>query len=370
MKAAVLHEHNTPLCIEDVDLDTCGPQEVRIQVVASGLCHSDLHVITGDMPGPLPGVLGHEASGMVVEVGSQVRSVAKGDHVVTSVCAYCGHCNQCLKGSSWRCLAKPARGAQERPRISFRGAPVRQMAGLGGLAEEMLVPETAVAVMPREMPLDRAAVLGCAVVTGVGAVTNAARVQPGDTVAVIGCGGIGLNVIQGARLVGAKTIIAIDKMPSKLALAQKFGATHVVSADSNTAEAVLEISSGGVDHAFEAIGRNVTQALGYSLLAPGGQLTLIGLNPAGQELTLPSALIGTMTEKRVQGSLMGSSAFQLDLPRYASLYLQGKLMLDELLSARLHLDQVNEGFEVMKSGSVARNVVVFDDALRVANAAA
>lgn len=370
MKAALLHEINAPLSIDNVELDACGPREVRIQVAASGLCHSDLHVITGDMPGPLPVVLGHEASGIVVEVGSEVRWVVMGDHVVTSVCAYCGHCNQCLKGSSWRCLAKPARGAQDRPRITYRGKPVRQMAGLGALAEEMLVPETAVAVMPKEMPLDRAAVLGCAVVTGVGAVINAARVQMGESVAVIGCGGIGLNVIQGARLAGAKVIIAIDKVPSKLALAQQFGATHVILADLNAAEAAIEISQGGVDHAFEAIGLKATQALGYSVLAPGGQLTLIGLNPVGQELALPGAFSGILTEKRVQGSFMGSSAFQLDLPRYASLYLQGRLKLDELISARLQLTQVNEGFEVMKSGAVARSVVVFDDVLRHASASA
>ena len=351
MKAAVLHAIRTALAIEDLQLDTCGTNEVRIQVAASGLCHSDYHLISGDLPmasaSPMPTVLGHEVAGIVREVGALVRGVKVGDHVVTCLSAYCGHCRQCAIGSSYRCVAKPARGADEKPRLTLRGQPVRQMGGLGGFAEQVLVHENAVALMPREMPLDRAAVLGCAVVTGVGAAVNTARLRPGDSVVVIGCGGIGLNVIQGARLCGAQTIIAVDRVPAKLALARRFGATHAVASDALAVEAVRELSGGGVDHAFEAIGLQATQQLGFAMLGIGGTLTLIGVPAAGSSLSLPGLLPAVLSEKRVQGSMMGSSPFQQDLPRFARMYLDGRLMLDELISQRLPLAQINEGFEAM-----------------------
>ena len=367
MKAAVLHAVKTPLVIEDLALDDCGPNEVRIQVAASGLCHSDYHLISGDLPMAVantPTVLGHEIAGIVQQVGERVRGVSVGDHVVTCLSAYCGHCRQCAIGSSYRCVAKPARGPDEKPRLTLRGQPVRQMGGLGGFAEQVLVHENAVALMPREMPLDRAAVLGCAVVTGVGAAVNTAQVRPGDSVVVIGCGGIGLNVIQGARLAGAQTIIAVDRLPAKLELAGRFGATHTVPSDAHAVDAVKALSEGGVDHAFEAIGLQATQQLGFAMLGIGGTLTLIGVPPAGAGLTLPGLLTAVLNEKRVQGSMMGSSAFQQDLPRFARMYLDGRLMLDELVSKRLPLAQINEGFEAMLGGGIARSVVVFDDVLR------
>jgi S-(hydroxymethyl)glutathione dehydrogenase / alcohol dehydrogenase len=367
MKAAVLHAVKTPLVIEDLQIDACGTHEVRIQVAASGLCHSDYHLISGDLPmavANVPTVLGHEVAGIVQEVGERVRGVKVGDRVVTCLSAYCGHCRQCAIGSSYRCVAKPARGADERPRLTLRGQPVRQMGGLGGFAEQVLVHENAVAVMPREMPLDRAAVLGCAVVTGVGAVVNTARVRPGETVVVIGCGGIGLNVIQGARLSGAQTIIAVDRVPAKLEMARLFGATHTVTSDERAVDAVKALSDGGVDHAFEAIGLQSTQQLGFAMLGIGGMLTLIGVPAAGAILSLPGAPAAVLSEKRVQGSMMGSSPFQQDLPRFARMYLDGRLMLDELVSKRLPLAQINEGFEAMLGGEIARSVVVFDDVLR------
>ncbi|MEP7100563.1 MAG: Zn-dependent alcohol dehydrogenase, partial [Burkholderiales bacterium] len=342
--------------------------EVRIQVAASGLCHSDYHLISGDLPmavaGNMPTVLGHEIAGIVQEVGDRVRGVKVGDHVVTCLSIFCGHCRQCAIGSSYRCVARPARGADEKPRLTLRGQPVRQMAGLGGFAEQVLVHENAVAVMPREMPLDRAAVLGCAVVTGVGAAVNTAKVRPGDTVVVIGCGGIGLNVIQGARLCGAQTIIAVDRVPSKLEMARRFGATHTVLSDALAVEAVKALSDGGVDHAFEAIGLQATQQLGFAMLGVGGTLTLIGLPPAGSTLSLPGLLPALLSEKRVQGSFMGSSPFQQDLPRFARMYLEGRLMLDELVSKRLPLEKINQGFEAMLGGEITRSVVVFDDVMR------
>ncbi|MEO8296298.1 MAG: Zn-dependent alcohol dehydrogenase [Burkholderiales bacterium] len=364
MKAAVLYQTKTPLIIEDVKLDDCGPQEVRIQVAASGLCHSDFHVISGDMSTPLPSVLGHEIAGVVVETGAQVSGLRRGDHVVTCLSSYCGHCRQCLGGTSYRCVAKPARSEQERPRLTLNGQAMGQMGGLGGFAEQVLVHQNAVAVMPREIPLDRAAVLGCAVVTGVGAAINSAKVRPGQSVVVVGCGGVGLNVIQGARLAGAQTIIAVDRVPAKLELARRFGATHALLGDDDAAQAVRAMTAGGVDHAFEAIGLASTQEMAFGMLGVGGMLTLIGVPPAGARLSLARLMPAILTEKRIQGSMMGSSAFQLDLPRFARMYLDGQLMLDELVSQRLPLAAINEGFDAMLGGTVARSVIVFDDVLR------
>ncbi|HEY4065369.1 MAG TPA: Zn-dependent alcohol dehydrogenase [Burkholderiaceae bacterium] len=367
MKAAVLHEAKTPLVIEDLEMDACGPNEVRIQVAASGLCHSDYHFISGDMPFIVPGmamVPGHEVAGIVIEVGDGVRGVRRDDHVVTCLSSYCGHCRQCAIGLSYRCVARPVRAAGERPRLSLRGKPVRQMGGLGGFAEEVLVHESAVAIMPKEMPLDRAAVLGCAVVTGVGAAINTAKVRPGDTVVVVGCGGVGLNVIQGAVLCGAQTVIAVDQVPTKLELARRFGATHAFAGDALTVEAVKALTRGGVDHAFEAVGLQVTQQLAFSMLGVGGLLTLIGVPRVGASLSLPGLLPALLTEQRVQGSIMGSSVFQQDLPRFARMYLDGRLKLDELVSQRIALDDINAGFAAMLGGAVARTVVVFDEVLR------
>ena len=370
MKAAVLHQVKTPLRIEELTLDDCRADEVRIQIAASGLCHSDWHIVSGDLPvAAYPIVLGHEVAGIVTEVGAAVAGVAVGDHVVTCLSQYCGHCRQCQGGSTWRCMAKPAR-PPEAPRLRLAGQPVRQMGGLGGFAEQTLVHHSAVAVMPRELPLECAAVIGCGVVTGVGAALNTARVRPGQSVAVVGCGGVGLNVIQGARIAGADVIVAVDRLPAKLALARQFGATHGVLADGGAVAQVLALSGGGVDHAFEAIGVEAAQQMAFAMLGLGGTLTLIGIPPLTAGLTLPGILPATLSEKRVQGSMMGSSAFQQDLPRFGRWYLEGRLKLDELVSQRIRLDQINDGFADMLKGEVARTVIVFDDVLEHARRAA
>lgn len=360
MKAAVLVAMGQPLSIEHVELDDCLDDEVRIRVVASGLCHSDYHLMSGDLPLPVPAVLGHEVAGVVEQVGSSVRALRPGDAVVTSLSSFCGHCKQCAGGYTHRCNSKPVRPAGARPRLTWKGQAVRQMGGLGGFAETMLVHQSAVVKMPEGMPLDRASLLGCSVSTGVGAVVNSARLRPGETAAVIGCGGVGLNVIQGARLSGASMIIAIDQVPAKLELARRFGATHTLLAQDGVAEAVIELTQGGVDHAFEAIGLEATMATGLSMLATGGLLTLIGVPRMGARLQLPGALQAVLAEKRIHGSLMGSSAFQHDLPWLAGLYLKGDLLLDELLTQRLPLEAINDGFADMLAGRVARSVVVFD----------
>lgn len=370
MKAAVLTGHGQPLSIEHLDLDDCAAHEVRIRVAASGLCHSDYHLMSGDLPLPVPAVLGHEIAGIVELAGSAVAGLRPGDHVVTCLSAYCGHCRQCAGGYTHRCIARPARGAGDRPRLTWKGRPVRQMGGLGGFAETVLVHESAVVKMPPRMPLEHAAVLGCAVVTGVGAVVNSARLRPGTTAAVIGCGGVGLNAIQGARLSGASMVIAIDRVPEKLEHARRFGATHALMGDEHTVDAVRELTGGGVDHAFEAIGLEQTVAMGYEMLGVGGLLTLIGMPPLGASLRLPAVMQGIMAEKRIEGSLMGSSAFQKDLPWLAGLYLEGRLMLDELVTQTLPLESINAGFDAMLAGRVARSVVVFDDVLAQSRRAA
>ncbi len=367
MKAAVLHRTREPLVIEDVQLSACREEDVRIQVAASGLCHSDYHLMTGDLKVALPAVLGHEVAGIVIEVGPAVRGISVGDHVVTCLSSSCGHCRQCQLGSLWRCMAKPAHADVDPPRLTWQGQRVRQLGGLGGFAEQALVHRSAVAVMPRELPLDRVAVMGCAVITGVGAAINTARIRPTQTVAVVGCGGIGLNVIQGARLAGAQTIVAIDRVPAKLELATRFGATHTLLGGDATAQEVIALTQGGVDHAFEAIGLPRTQELAFATLAPGGTLTLIGVPPMGSSLTLPHALMTVLSEKKIQGSMMGSSAFQQDLPRFGRLYLDGRLNLDDLIARHLTLEDINLGFDAMLDGSGgARSVVVFDDVLREA----
>ena len=346
MKAAILRGANQPFSIEELIVDNLGPMEVRVRTAASGLCHSDFHYVTGDMPGTFPMVLGHEAAGMVDAVGSQVTRFKPGDHVVTCASLHCGQCRTCMRGWLHRCASKPVRAPQSTPRTRIGNEPVFLHTGIGGHAQMLLVHQNSLALLPRDMPFDRAAVLGCAVVTGVGAAINSAKIAPGDTVAVIGCGGVGLNVIQGARICGAETIIAIDKNPTKLELARRFGATDVVVGGPDAVDAVMARLPAGVDHVLEVVGLTQTIQQGFRMLASGGVLTLVGVPPMDASLTLPGPVVGMlMKELRVQGSIMGSSVFPIDIPRYASLYLQGKLELDLLVSQRIALSDVNQGYK-------------------------
>jgi S-(hydroxymethyl)glutathione dehydrogenase/alcohol dehydrogenase len=367
MKAAVLHEAKKPFTIEEVTLDDLWPDEVRVRTAASGLCHSDYHIVSGDMASSFPCMLGHEAAGIVEAVGSHVSAFKPGDHVVTCASLHCGHCRACVSGHMQRCTVRPGRGPKDRPRLSLDGKPIEQRTGIAGHAEMLLVHQNSLAKLPREMPLDRGAVLGCAVVTGIGAAVNSARIAPGDSVAVIGCGGVGLNVIQGARLAGAETIIAVDTNPAKLELAKKFGATDTVAGGEGVIERVKAIAKGGVDHALEVIGLVETIQQGYKMLGSGGTLTLVGVPSKEAVLSLPGQIMNVIgRELRIQGSLMGSSPFTVDIPRYAGLYLKGRLELDLLVSKRIALGEVNEGYADMIGGRVARSVIVFDDVLREA----
>lgn len=359
MKAAVLREVRKPLQIEDVQISKPGAHEVLIRTAAAGLCHSDLHFIEGSYPFPLPAVLGHESAGVVEAVGSEVRTVKPGDHVITCLSAFCGHCEHCLTGHMSRCQSpETTRGADEEPRLTQDSRPLPQFLNLSSFAEQMLVHEHALVAIRKDMPLDRAALIGCSVMTGFGAVSHTANVRAGETVAVIGCGGVGLSIINAAAIVGASRIIAVDMVSSKSNLAMSFGATDFVDASDGDAVAkVLQLTSGGVHHAFEAIGLAKTAEQAFNMVARGGTATVVGMIPPGQTVNLMGAAF--LGEKKIQGSIMGSNRFPVDMPRLVDFYLSGKLKLDELISRRIKLEEINEGFDEMKTGQLARSVVIF-----------
>lgn len=359
MKAAVLHEFHKDLVIEDVTVSEPAPDEVLVRVVASGVCHTDRTMQLGANDLPLPLVLGHEAAGIVERVGSAVTYVKPGDPVATCASAFCGSCRWCMRGELQHCERKRrSREPGRPPRLSQGDTPVEPFVGLGGFAEQLLVHESAVVKLPEEMPLDRAALLGCSVITGVGAVRNAAKVQVGQTVAVIGCGGVGLNVVQGARIAGAAQIIAIDRIPDKLDLARQFGATHTVDAGTtDPVEAVRELTGGGVDHAIEVVGVAATMEQAFQMLDTQGTATVVGVARPDVQVRVPATDL--LLEKRLQGSKMGSSRFRIDIPLYCRLYLDGRLKLDELLSARVPLTEVNRALADLDNPLGARTVLTF-----------
>ena len=363
MKAAVLREVGKPLEIEDVQISKPGPHEVLIRTVAAGVCHSDLHFVEGSYPTQLPIVLGHESAGVVEQVGSEVRTVKVGDHVITCLSAFCGHCDQCLTGHMSLCISPDTKRAEgEEPRITQNGAPMPQFLNLSSFAEYMLIHEHACVAIRKDMPLDRAALIGCAVTTGVGAVIHTSHVRPGETVAIIGCGGVGLAAINGAAIAGAGRIIAVDTNADKLEMAKGFGATDVVNAaDGDPAKQVIQPTSGGVHHSFEAVGLKVTAEQSFRMLRRGGTANIIGMIPVGVSIELRG--VDFLGEKRIQGSQMGSNRFPVDMPRFVDMYMAGKLKLDDMVSRRIKLEQVNEAFKEMKEGKVARSVIVFDGAM-------
>ncbi len=297
---------------------------------------------------------------MVEAVGADVTYVKPGDHVITCLSAFCGHCEHCLTGHMSLCQEPELQRPPDQPqRLQKGGDPLAQFLNLSSFAEYMLVHEHAIAKIREDMPMDRAALIGCGVTTGVGAVIHTARVEVGSTVAVIGCGGVGLSAINGAAIAGAARIIAVDMVPSKLELARKFGATDVVNAkDNDPIEAVRELTGGGVHYSFEAIGLKQTAEQAFKMLARGGTATIIGMIPVGTHIELhgPEFLM----ERKLQGSNMGSNRFRVDMPRFVELYLQGRLHLDDLISRRIKLEDVNDGLEALKTGEVARSVIMFD----------
>jgi len=363
MKAAVYYEGGKPLSVEDVELLAPQSRELTVRIAAAGVCHSDLHFIDGLVPHPAPAVLGHEGAGVVEAVGEGVTYVQPGDHVILSFMPACGQCAYCIAGRPNLCIAggrAAARGTllDGTTRLRKNGEAVYHMTCTACFAERAVVPEASVVKIREDMPLDRAALIGCGVMTGVGAAINTAKVAPGSTVVVIGCGGVGLNVVQGAALAGAAKIIAVDVIDRKLELAQQFGATHVVnSAKDDPVTAVRGLSPGGADYAFEVIGRPDTIGQAYDAVRRGGMAVVVGLAPPGAEVSIPAdSLLG---EKVLTGSSYGGARFRLDMPKLVELYLAGKLKLDELISRTYPLEGINDAFEAMRQGQVARSIITF-----------
>ena len=359
MKAAVFHGPQKPLTIENVEVAQPIEREVLVRTVASGVCHSDLHFVDGYYQFPTPAILGHEAAGIVEAVGPHVTEFQRGDHVIACLSVFCGHCSYCLTGRTHLCQSRPVRSPQQPPKLTWNGSPVNQFANLSAYAEKMLVHENGLVKVKNDMPLDRAALIGCGVTTGVGAVLNTARVEAGATVAVYGAGGVGLAVIQGARIAGAGMIIAVDVFEKKLAQARELGATHAVDASKvDPVKTIREMTGGGVEYAFEAIGLKKAAEQAFECIRPGGTATVIGMIPVGQKLELEGSVF--LREKRIQGCSMGSNRFKVDMPKYVDFYQRGLLRLDEMITRRGKLEDVNEAFRAMKAGEVARTVLMFD----------
>jgi len=360
VRAAVLETVPGELVVDEVQIGSVGPRDVLVRTVAAGICHSDLHFMEGKYPCAVPAVLGHESAGIVEEVGSEVRYLQPGDHVISCISGFCGTCSYCLSGRPNLC-DKEGMGPHPDgpPRLRRGDQPVSQFFDLSSFAEQLLVHENMLVKIRPDMPLDKAALIGCGVTTGVGAVMNTAHVRPGETVAVIGAGGIGLNAIQAAAIVGAGRIIAVDRVPAKLEMATDFGATDVVDASAvDPVLAVAELTGGGVDHAFEAIGLKVTAEQAFGMLRKGGTATVIGMIPFGERVEIDGFQL--LLEKKLQGSNMGSNRFRVDRPQYVEWYLAGRLKLDELVSRVITLDEINDGFAALASGEVARQLIRFD----------
>ena len=360
-KAAIL-EQVGGLTIGEVELADPGPHEVLIDTKACGLCHSDLHFIDGAYPHALPAIPGHEAAGVVRAVGSEVKTVKPGDHVVSCLSAFCGHCEFCVTGRMALCMGADTRRAQgQAPRImrADGSAPVAQMLNLSAFCEQMLIHEHACVAIDKEMPLDRAAVIGCAVTTGAGTIFNAANVTPGETVAVIGCGGVGLAAINAAKIAGAGKVIAADPIAEKRELAKVLGATHTVDAlADDAAKQIIEISGGGVHYAIEAVGRQASADLAVASLRRGGTAIILGMMPLDCKVGLGA--MDLLSGKKLQGAIMGMNHFPVDLPRLVDFYMRGLLDLDTIIAERIPLEDINKGFDKMRDGHSARSVVVFD----------
>jgi S-(hydroxymethyl)glutathione dehydrogenase / alcohol dehydrogenase len=363
VQAAVFREVLKPLTIETVDIDNPGPYEVMVRTVATGVCHSDLHVVDGngrfDLSDPI--VLGHEAAGIVEEVGDAVSYVKPGDHVVVCLSGFCGNCEQCLSGHPNLCTKGiAARPASAPPRLTQDGRKITQFLNLATYAEKMLVHENSLVKVEDDLPLDVVALISCGVLTGLGAALRTSGLEPGQTVAVFGCGGVGLSIIQGARIGGARQIIAVDQFDSKLEMAKKVGATHTVnSSEVDAVQGVRELTQGaGVDHSFEAVGLGPLMRQAIETLAIRGTCTIVGV--PRPELIIEVPFMSIRPECKIQTSRMGSNRFRMDIPHYLEFYRQGRLMLDEMVSVRGELSGINEAFRAMKAGEVARTVLTFD----------
>mgnify|MGYP001195674530 CR=1 FL=1 len=365
-KAAVFTGPNEPLMIETVSLpDRLKPHEVLVKLAASGVCHSDYHVIKGDWAAPTPMVLGHEGAGEVVEVGSAVTRVGVDDHVILSWTPSCGHCEFCAKGRPVLCdlanrTAYKHLSYDGKTRLQLAGKPVHSFLGVGTFGEYSVVHEDAAIPIRRDAPFAQASLVGCAVTTGIGAVVNTASMKPGETALIIGCGGVGVNLVQGARLVGAKQIIAVDRSDEKLQLAREFGATHLVNAESgSTIDTVMKMTGGrGVDYAFEAIGLPATIEEAHACTCRGGATVVVGQVADDTNIQVNPFVISDQ-EKRIIGSNYGSCVTSIDFPRLVDLYMEKKVDLDRLVTNRIKLDDIGSAFDLMKEGKGIRTVIEY-----------
>jgi S-(hydroxymethyl)glutathione dehydrogenase/alcohol dehydrogenase len=363
-KAVICRELNKPVVVEEISVDSPRRGEVMVKVAACGVCHSDLSATNGTIALPPPLVLGHEGAGEVVEVGEGVTGLAIGDHVVSSFIYMCGKCRFCVSGRPVLCLDQnkalttPLEGT---PRVHDRaGNPLGVFSGCGAMAEfATLSVENVVRIDPK-VPLDRAALVGCAVTTGVGAVFNTARVEPGSTVAVFGCGGVGLNVIQGAAIAGAERIVAIDTLEEKLELAKRFGATDTLLAKpgEDVVKPLKKMTGIGPDYAFECVGAGALVEAAYRAIRRGGKAVVVGVaRPTDTTTFKPMTMV--FEEKSLQGSYFGSSVPRIDFPRMLQLYMAGRLKLDELITRRYAIDEAPQAFADLESGRNARGVIMF-----------
>jgi len=372
MRAAILVEaerprpyaDSRPVEVTEINLDPPGPGEVLVQIKAAGVCHSDLSVVNGNRKRPVPMVLGHEAAGIIAEIGPGVTSVKPGDHIVFIFAPSCGHCEPCLSGRPGICEPGTQANAEGRllggsQRLSLNGAPINHQSGVSCFAEYAVASERSVIKIDDSLALDEAALFSCAVITGVGAVLNTAQVPPGATVCVVGLGGVGLNALLAAKMLGAKRIVAIDVLDSKLALARQLGATDTFNAnDPHCVVDMRDATDGGTEFTFEAAGTVEAMGIAYQVTQRGGTTVSSGLshpdhNVAIQHLSLVAE------ERTLKGSYMGSCVPMRDIPRYIHLYQQGLLPVDKLLSERIQLDDINAAFDKLDRGETIRQVIVF-----------
>lgn len=373
-KAAVLDEmerpspyaETRPLTLEELELAPPGPGEVLVEIAAAGLCHSDLSVINGTRPWPIPLVLGHEAAGIVRETGAGVAGLNAGDHVVFSFLPVCGSCLNCVSGRGWLCergLAANRAGTLLSGACRFQrrdGARLFHHLGVSGFSQFTVAARESLVKIERDVPLEIAVLFGCAVMTGVGAVVNTAKVSPGASVAVFGLGGVGLAAVLGARVAGAASIIAVDRLPAKLELARRCGATHTVDASREDAiKAVRDLTHGGAETTIEAVGNEQVIAQAYASTRRGGKTVAIGLPHPSRQLTIPAVSL-IAEERQLLGCYMGSCVPQRDIPRFLGLYRAGLLPVDLLKSREIKLEQVNEAFDALDRGEVARQVIRFE----------
>ncbi len=358
MRAAVCREFGKPLVIETVEARSPGPGEIKVRVAACAICHSDIFYAEGAWGGQLPAVYGHEASGVVEEIGSGVKGLRPGDHVVVTLIRSCGHCHYCAQGSPVTCEGHFALDDASPLRASD-GSTIHQGLRTGAFAEYVVVDASQAVAIPDEVPLESASLLACGVITGFGAVVNTAKMRPGANAVVIGAGGVGLNAIQAAALCGARTIVALDVVESKLEAARLFGATHAFNPMSvNAREAVRDVTDGrGADYVFVTVGAKAAFDQSLDLMSRAGTLVLVGMPASGVTTEIDPGQIANENQ-RILGSKMGSARIAVDIPYLVSLYRQGRLKLDELISGRYPLERINEAIASAKSGEVLRNVIV------------